>query len=307
MLPCRPSDKSQLEAKIDWLRKEVPYQYLIGLEVGMTMDELFDPNALEKIKTNLEEVAESVFLTLHGAIELEIGSNRNFFQSETGFQGLVRTFQFAKEIGANLVTIHAHKFLTYAELKKASEANKLEEIKITSLQKVREYIQRLNKEVQLGQKICIENVPYCLLTDWNLNPEESLFELIFVDPKDIEKLADLGVSMTIDTDHLAQVYDSSQLLPIIQKLGTKLAHVHASDVGETYNPFINLASEGTTIGKGRIGEKGFKELLGYFLKFSEKKYLGIVIEVRDIDHIKSPNSIESLRRVIRILDELEKH
>lgn len=118
MTPCWPSDKAQLDAKIHLLKECVEDEYPVGLEIGIGMDDLYNSVVLEKIKANLRKLPNSICLSLHGPYEHKKGSKRNFFRSEEGFQNLLKTVQLADEIGAKLINIHAHLFISYDELKK---------------------------------------------------------------------------------------------------------------------------------------------------------------------------------------------
>jgi len=308
MVPCRVSDERQLEAKIRVLRELVRDEYPIGLEIRTEMDDIYNPLILEKTKVNLEKLQESVFLSLHGPFELKRGSKRNFFSSEEGFENLVKTIKFAEEIEADLINIHAHLFVSYDELRKMEQNNKIESFKRVSIQKVKRDLQKLRQTISPEIKICVENMPYCLTSDTVLDPQEIIYELCFVDPEDFLQIVEPenNIFTTIDVCHLAQVYDSSRLFYQIQRLGRGLGHIHLSDLGNIWQPFIGLAKEGVIPGNGRIGERVFKEILGYLLEFSEKQDLGIVLEIDDKDFIKLEESKKSFKRVMGWLKELKR-
>lgn len=182
----------------------------------------------------------------------------------------------------------------------------LENFKKASIQKVKRDFQRL-REITPSPRICVENVPHCLAVDRVVDPEEAIYELCFVEPEDFLEIANpnKNIFATIDVCHLAQVYDSSQLLNQIQKLGRGLGHIHLSDLGGIWQPFINLVKENVIPGNGRIGEKAFKELLCYFLEYSEKQDLGIVLEINDKDSIRFEESKESFGKITDWLKDLK--
>lgn len=305
MTSCWPKDKTQLEVKIRLLKECVGNEHPVGLEIGLGMDDLNNPSMLKKIKANLEELPDSVYLSLHGPYDFKKGSKRNFFQSEEGFANLLKTTQLADEIKAELINIHANRFISYMELKK--KQSDLISFKEASIQGIKRDLQRLIKEAKPSQKICIENMPYFIGVDRVIDPEEAFYELCFVDPEDFLEIANpkKNIFATIDICHLAQVYDSSQLLSQIQKLGRGLGHIHLSDLGNIWQPFINLTEEGVIPGNGRIGEKVFKELLRYFLEFSEKQDLSIVLEINDKDLTKLEESKESFGKITDWLKDLK--
>lgn len=308
MLPCRGSDKRELERRVQLLEECVGDEYPVGLEIWIHgMDEFYNPLILRKIKANLKEITGRMFLSIHGPIEIEKGSKRNFFQSEKDLKNLLKLIQLADEIGASLINIHVHSFLSYDELKERARKKDLESFKRTSIQRIKRDIQRL-REVTSSQKICLENVAYSSTAGSVLDPQETIYELCFVEPKNILEIIDpeKNVFATIDICHLAQVYDSSQLLNQIQKLGRGLGHIHLSDLGNVWRPYISLAEEGVIPGNGRIGEKVFKELLGYLLGYTKTQDLGIVLEIKDESFIKPEESRESLKRVVRWLKELKR-
>lgn len=306
VLPCDASDDKQLKAKTQLLKQYQKKGFSIGLEILLEMDYLFNRDILERIITNVEGLPKSMVLSVHGPIELKKGSHRNFFQSEEGFSNLIKTVQFALLINAESINIHAHRFLSYEALKKAREDQKIPALKRESILKVKADLIRLRERVSFLPKIYVENVPYCLTVDNILNPEEALYELCFVDPQDFLKIIDpdKNIFATIDVDHLAQVYDSSQLLSKIQKIGRGLGQIHFSDVGTLWQPFISLVEEGLIPGDGRIGERIFRELLGYFIDYSRTQELNIVIEVHDRDYTELKESKIALRKVARWLKEI---
>jgi len=307
MTPCSLNDKRQIKSKIALLKKYVRTEYPFGLEARVSMNDFSNPSVFESGISELKKLPKSVFLSLHGPIELKKGSKKNFFASEQGFQNLVKTVELANAIGAELINIHAHLFLSFDEAK-TTNRNDLVKIKKASMAKVKKDLERLIREVHPPQKICIENVPYCLTADTVLDPREMLYEFCFVDPYDFREIVapEKNIFATIDVCHLAQVYDSSQLLEKTKKLGRGLGHIHLSDTVNIWQPFISLVEEGVIPGKGRIGERVFKELLGYFLKYSEKHDLSILIEVHDKDFTKLAESKESFKIVMRWLEELKR-
>ena len=307
MSPCRVSDERQLKAKIEALRGLVGDEYSIGLEIRIEMDDIYNPLVLEKAKANLEKLQEPIFLSLHGPFEIKKGSKRNFFSSEQGFENLLKTVQFAEEIEIDLINIHAHSFASYNELGKIVQNDELESFKKASIQRAKRGLQRLRQTISSKIKVCVENMPYCLTADTVFDPREVIYELCFVDPNDFLQIVEPenNIFATIDVCHLAQVYDSSQLLSQIQKLGKGLGHIHLSDLGNIWQPFISLVKEGVIPGDGRIGERFFKEILEYLLKFSEKQDLGVVLEIDDEDLTKLEESRESFTRAIKWLKELK--
>ncbi|MCK4454161.1 sugar phosphate isomerase/epimerase [Candidatus Parcubacteria bacterium] len=308
MSPCRVSDERQLKAKIGVFRELVGDEYPIGLEIRIEMDDIYNPLVLEKTKANLEKLQEPIFLSLHGPFELKESSKRNFFSSKQGFKNLAKTVEFAEEIEADLINIHAHLFVSYDELRKMEQSDKLESFNKASIQRVKRDLQKLRQTTSPEIKICVENMPYCLTADTVLDPQEIIYELCFVDPEDFLQIVEPenNIFATIDVCHLAQVYDSSQLLSRIKKLGRGLGHIHLSDLGNIWQPFISLAEEGVIPGDGRIGESVYKKILAYLLEFSEKQDLGIVLEIDDKDFIKLEESKKSFERVMGWLKELKR-
>jgi sugar phosphate isomerase/epimerase len=150
-------------------------------------------------------------------------------------------------------------------------------------------------------------MPCGLTVDNQLDPQKAFYEICFVDLSDFEKIvcSANNIFATVDVCHLAQVFDSSQLLDQIQRLGKGLGHVHFSDVGSIWCPFISLVKEGVTLGDGRIGKRVCKELLHYFLEYSKKQDLAIVFELHDENFKELEESRESLIRTMEWLETLK--
>jgi len=307
MLPCPGSDREQLEAKIDLLEECVGSKYPKGLEIGLEMEDLDNLKVLSDIENNLSILPNHMTTSLHGPIKLERGFQDNFFQSQQGFESLVKTIQFARDIKAEPVNIHAHSYVSYQKLKILKRDGGIEAYRRKAIANVKLGLHRLKELFSPSPKICIENVPWCLTVDRVDDPQEALYELICVELSDFLEIVNpaQNIFATVDIDHLAQWRDSSQLLDDIKKLGRGLGHVHFSDVGDIWQPFISRVKEGIIPGDGRIGERVSKELLEYFVTFAERQELGIVLEVEEEDFSTPKNSRESLERTMKWLKELE--
>jgi len=305
MLPCLASDRKQLEAKIDLLKEYVGSKYPTGVEIGLRMGDLDDPTVFSTIRDNLSILPSDMVVTIHGAINYKKGFKDNFFQSQKGFENLLKTLRFAREINIELVNIHASAFVSCKRLRILKRDGDINDYRRKALAKVKLDLHKLRELLGLSPIICIENVPSALTVDRIVDPEQAIYELIFVDLLDFLKVInpEKNIFATVDIDHLAQVYDSSQLLSKIQSLGRGLGHVHLSDL-RNWQPFISTIEEGLIPGEGRIGERVFKELLEYFVTFAEKQDLGIVLEIEEEDFTKPKNSRVGLKRVVQWLAEL---
>ena len=307
--PCRPCKKEQLEASLDLLGVYVGDRYSVGIEIVGPWNDYFDPKIIEQTKKNLQGLPKSVFLSLHAPFDIKKGSKRNFFSSEQGFQNFLKVVKLADEIGANLVNFHSSLLLSYKDLKKMQKAGD-ENVKIYKTRSIMK-VKRALEDVQFiagngaSRKLCLENVYYVLSGDSILNPEKMIYETTFVEPEDFLRVINPAANIfaTIDVCHLSMVYDSSQLLAKIKKLGKGLGHIHLSDSGGIWQPFVSPAKEGAVLGEGRIGEKVFKELLCYFLEYSKKQDLGLVLEINDKEFVRRENLRESFKRLINWLKE----
>lgn len=303
MLPCWPFE-DQLHAKTQLLRDLVGDRFPIGLEIGMSMDLMLQPLFLEQAKRRIKamDFEEDFFLGFHGPQALAVGTDlqQNFFVSEQGILNFGLAIDFARSIKAQLVNVHAQQPLDYATISKMS-AEEVVRAKKQMLHNAEFVLRRLKQRKRSAPAICIENIPHNLRTDWQRSPEDALFELTFVDLADFKEIVDpaKGIFATIDICHLAQVYDSSELLDQIWKIPSDaIRHIHFSDVGGSWHPFISLASEGVIPGQGRIGGRVMRELLGYFVHLSRKQDINLMIEVNDENLVEIAESRESLKIVL---------
>jgi endonuclease IV len=135
--PCWPDDRTQIASKLSLLKECVGNKYPTGLEIGLRMEDLLNINRLEIIKTNLDELLpDSAFLSLHAPFHIK---KDNFFQSEKGFEILLKAARFTCEIKAELVNIHPSLFISYEELKEAHEDDILDELKEALIQKLKAF------------------------------------------------------------------------------------------------------------------------------------------------------------------------
>ncbi len=312
MTPCRPCKKEQLEASLNLLKAYVGDRYPVGIEIVGPWNDFFDPKIIKETKRNLQDLPPSFFLSLHAPFEGKIGSKRNFFSSKQGFRNLFSVMRLADELGVDLVNLHSSMLLSCASLSKIGnkEEKGVEIYRKKAIDKVLAGLTDIRFLLgrACGQKICVENVPYTWGGDSILDPKRMIYEVCFVKPEDFLKIINpkANIFATIDVCHLSMVYDSSQLLAEIKKLGKGLGHIHLSDLGEIWQPFISFSKEGTVLGEGRIGEKVFKELLRYFLEYSKEQDLGLVLEINDEEFVKRENLRKSFKILMKWLKELDR-
>ena len=305
MVPCYPV-KKQIEAKVFLLREIELTGNRVGMEFLLKMDDLDNPSLLKEFERNIKILPKDIELSLHAPFDIREGSKRNFFVSDKGYENLRKTMQFAKNINAKLVNIHAHLFLTYQEIKEMGTED-ISDFKKDSIQKTKEGLTRIRREKAFSDiDICVENVPYCLTTDRFLDPRKALYELCFVEPRDFLEIAseENSIFATIDVCHLAEVYDSSELLAEMREIGKSIKHIHFSDLASIWQPFICLVKEGEVLGEGRIGERILKEILSYLL--AELPEVSLVLEIDDKDFIKLEESRRSSKILLKWLEEIER-
>ncbi len=312
MTPCRPCKKEQLEASLSLLEAYVGDRYPVGIEIVGPWNDFFDPKIIKEIKRSLQDLPSSFFLSLHAPFEGKISSKRNFFNSKQGFCNLLSVMRLADELGVDLVNLHSSMLLSYASLSKigSKKKNGMEIYRKKATDKVLAGLTdvRFLLGKACGQKICVENVPYAWGGNSILDSKRMIYEACFVEPEDFLQIINpkANIFATIDVCHLAMVYDSSQLLAEIKKLGKGLGHIHLSDLGGVWQPFISLAKEGAVLGEGRIGEKVFKELLCYFLEYAKEQDLSLLLEINDKEFVKRENLRKSFRILMEWLKELDR-
>ncbi|MBI2450075.1 MAG: TIM barrel protein [Candidatus Nealsonbacteria bacterium] len=304
-VPCRVTDGEQLRAKLGLLEDYKDTGYQFGIEIVGPWNDFFSLKNVKVIQKSLRSLPESLYLSLHAPYDARVNWKRNFFSSDKGFTNLLHVFYLADFFGVHLVNLHASLFCTNDELRKISAAGNLEIRKRELIERVGAVLAEAHSRYP-QQKICLENMPYCWDHDLAPDPNDMIYETCFVDLKDFLSVVNPGnnIFATVDTCHLAAVYDSSQLLGEIKQLGGGLQHVHFTDIKRVWQPFVSLAEEGVVPGEGRIGEKIFKELLRYFSEFSLGQDLSIVLEINDKNLIELTNLKTSLKKTVGWLDEL---
>ena len=308
MLPCYLV-KEQLAAKLALLRQladgEITsflagekQKFAIGLEIGTNMESFLQPDFFDKGRRLLAEadLPKDLFLSFHGPQFMEeTCHSSNFFCGQQGFKNLLRTIDFARLIEADLVNVHAHQSLQNHQIN-ALNQKELMNLKHIHLRTVRDTLTKLRYEVGLTPIICIENVPHNYHNDRYVDPAFGLYELAFVDPADYAAIISpqKNIFACIDVCHLAQVYDSSELLDKIVPLGTGVRHVHLSDLKGAWHPFISTCQEGRIPGTGRIGETVFFDLLCHFLWLSQQVDINLVLEINDSDFVAIKETTQAL-------------
>jgi len=286
-------------------------KYPIGIESFGYWSDYFDPFLFSVAKKNVEELMpKSIALSLHAPFPAKPHSIQDFFAFQQGFSSLKKMLDLADELGAELINFHASPLLTYDELRELSEHKKIVAHKEKAIRLVKSRFERVQSLPcrKIPKKICIENVLYTCGHDKELDPAKMIYTIDFVDPMEIMEVNNpaKNIYTTIDVCHLVCAYDSSQLLEKIKLLGKGLGHVHFSDAGQVWTPFMNLGIEGAIPGQGRIGEKVGKELLAYFLEFSKEQDLSIVFEIKDKDYVRLEETKKSFEIIRGWLDELDK-
>ncbi|MFH1049238.1 MAG: sugar phosphate isomerase/epimerase [Patescibacteria group bacterium] len=307
LLSCDASNRNHLDLKYKLLKECVQGEYPIGIEIFEYWNRAFDPQLIKSIKNNLADLLEDIDLSFHAPFTNRIGNwKQNYFSSKEGFNNLIKAFDAAESLGANTVNLHTSFLHSYDELKKINEGN-LEEYRQGLINNVADTLDIIRDSY--SQKICIESMPYDWAQETARDPAEMIYDICFVEIKDFLKVVNprKNIFATIDTAHSASFYDSSEMLQEIKRLEGGLGHAHLSDLGGIWKPFISLSREGLIPGNGRIGERVFRELLGYFFRFSEKQDLGIVIETRDASYLELRETRESLNRIMKWLDEAKKY
>jgi len=314
MLPCYLF-KEQLESKLALLRQiaesqilnRLPQKCAIGMEIGTDMSSFLEPTFFARSKQLLDaaDMPKDLYLSLHGP-QFMVAPNHpfNFFNGKTGFEHLIRAINFADLIGADLVNIHAHQGLSSQQLNAINQDGRTN-LRRTHLRNVRDALAKLRDKTGLTPILCIENVPYNFHGDQQLDPKMGLYELAFVDPADYHEVISpkTNTFACIDVCHLAQVYDSSELLEKIKPLGTGVRHVHLSDVEGSWFPYVSVCREGRIPGTGRIGKRVFQELLRHILALSEQVDINLVLEINDSDWV----AIKETKQGMEVLLDMLRH
>jgi len=306
------SKREELKSKIRLLQEFFGDKYPIGIESFGYWNDYFDPFLFSIAKKNVEELMpKSMALSIHAPFSVKPHSIHDFFAFPQGFSSLKKLLDFSDELGADLINFHVSPLVTYGELKDLSEYKRVQDHKEKTIRSVRSRLERAQALPcrKVLKKICVENVLYTFSHDRELDPEKMVYTIIdFSDPRDLMQVINpaRNIYATIDVCHLACVCDSSQLLKKIKLLGNGLGHVHFSDAGQVWKPFMSLGAEGLIPGQGRIGEKVGKELLAYFLEISREQDLSIVFEIKDNDYLKLEESREGFKVIRKWLDELDK-
>lgn len=315
MLPCYLV-KEQLEAKLALLRQVTEGRYLewlptedqkyaVGLEIGTDMPCFIEPTFFDRSKRLLDAVGlpKELYLSFHGPHEMRAPNHPfNFFNGKDGFENLIRAVNFANLIGAELVNVHAHQGLHGRQLT-AINRDGLTNLKQLHLRTVRDTLAKLRDKTGTTPIVCVENVPHNFHGDQHMDPLMCLYELAFVDPADFTEIISptQNIFACIDVCHLAQVYDSSELLDKIKPLGADVRHVHFSDVSGVWHPYISICHEGRIPGTGRIGKRVSRELLAHFMALAEQVDVNLVLEINDSDWVDIKETKQGLEELLTML------
>lgn len=310
MLPCRACNEDDLKARIGILRSCVGEKYSIGLELVGPWNDFFDNDIIKKTKNNLVKFQEhnDIFLSLHAPLnKKDLGKNL-FNPGEKQANNLRHIIKVAKEVGAFLVNVHGSSILSYQEMLR--EKRGIEALVSAQIDRVAKIL----GEVSFSGTLCVENITGY----WGMNKldvknlsdfEEANYEIAFVNTEDFLLLHEKQerAFATIDICHLSAVYDSSELLNQLRKVGPILRHVHLSDSRSTWHQFLPRFEEGLIPGDGKIGERVFREdILPYLVELSKERDINIMLEVLDKDFIASEESIKALKRLMVWLVEIDK-
>lgn len=308
MLPCLCSSENQVKSHLSILEECHKAGYSIGLELFTRMDDLDNSRELEATVQNLINLPKDMLLSLHAPLELKRGSTRNFFCApslEAEVEHFAKLAEWVDALDVGIVNFHAHRIFTFDELSRLNP-QQVEDIRTAHLDKMGNILQLLEAKYLPGKKICIENVPYCLTSDLTSDPREILYEACFTNLRDFHRITGPGTNVfaTIDTCHLAQMYDSSELISEISGISDILGHVHFSDLGKNWQPFMDLTEEGVVPGDGRIGRQVMKNLLEHFFQLGKSRDLGLVVETLDVDHNNPVQKAKAIKRILSWLSEL---
>ncbi len=311
MLSTRGHIQAQVDARLRLLDLCRLAGFPVGLELFTLIGDLGSPTIIKKSVQIIHQLPTDVFISLHPPVDWIPDSPRNFFCSpdpETGYAYLCRSLDWADGLGAGLVNIHAHHLLTFDQIAALYAESRFGTFRESHYRRVSESLARLHSERMVNQRIAIENTPFCLVPPGCLDPRAIGFDLCFVSLADLAQVTDpaRNIVATVDTCHLAQVYDSSQLLTEIDQIRHLVGHIHFSDVQRIWLPFTSSVTEGVCPGDGRIGAAVSRQLLGYFLLLSSDRDLSLVIETHDEDYINPLNTEKSVKRVLKWLQELQK-
>ena len=304
MLPCRASDWDQIEARMGLLEHLVGEDFPIGLELmGPFSDFLERGNLISDVMKNsrrAREMMPDLRFSLHAPFD---GKNPMDSFLTTRKENLHSIIKLAENLRVSVVTFHASHPFSYEGLKDKS----LKEIRTLRKNNIKEVAEVFGR-LEFSGLICIENgTGY--IGDETGPTKKIRYAPAFSRAQDFIDLNAESreiVSSTVDICHLSEVLDPDQLMSELRKFEPVLRHFHLSDGRGHFRPFFGPAfEEGLIPGRGKIGEKGFKNILRFLLRISESRELGLVIEVLDKDYVESESSREALKILVEWLRELQ--
>lgn len=310
---CRPSKRDELEADINLLLEHFGDKYPICIETFGPWDDYFNSTIRDQAIKNLKDLMpknEFSKISVHAPFaSSEADSYRDFFMGpnflrEDRFRTII---DFAQDLNASVINFHASSILSYDECQILYVGNSLEQFRRKEIAWKKRVFNSISSILRgFPYKICVENLTNVMNSDKALDPVKALYAVDCVDLSDLAEIADPDndIYATVDVCHLACSRDSSKLLDEIKSLGDKLGHIHFSDLGRIWTPFLTISKEGEIPGRGFIGERVGKELFAYFLEFSRTRDLIINLEIANKDFLRLDESRESFKIVRQWLDEL---
>ncbi|MCK5149964.1 sugar phosphate isomerase/epimerase [Candidatus Pacearchaeota archaeon] len=297
LMPTMAAFRGDVETVLSILEKKVGNQNQIGLEIIGKADHFKNPEHLEKIVTNINELAKGAYISVHGFSGIDVyESGLADMRTEASGGKLIDTYMdIAKKTNAKYV--HVHSAAGYQGLKNKPK-NLVEE-----QQKIRRtLLSRMGDEtISLG----IENLPSPSAGDFKKymeSPKEMWCDCVETIDDCLNIVKDSDLKITLDTCHYACRIpkENIEIISVVKKLGEHAGYFHLSDVKGFYIPHKSVWKEGIIPGQGRIGEKNFKD----FIKYIKENFLNakLCIETDNADFKKMDESAKAIEKIVRWLE-----
>jgi len=295
LMPTMAAFRGDIETAIGVLENNAG-EHQIGLEIIGLKNHFTDPKNVDKIITNINEVAGGGYVSVHGIIGAGIYEERfgDMRLEKKGGRLLDTYMKVAKKTGAQYV--HVHGAAGYKGVQ-----NRPEDIS-EQHKKIREtLLSHLGTgEIPLG----IENLPSPSAGDYKGPPGEVWCDCVETVEDCMKVVRGTSLEIAFDTCHYAAGRDEEEtnLVSPVTKLRKRVNHFHISDVKGYWKPEDEKAvwKEGVIPGEGRIGEENFRALMQYLRDKNPSARLCVEVENKNLKTLDEGK--ETIKRVVRWLE-----
>lgn len=310
-LPTMAANRGDVETTFGLLEKTLKgTRHKPGLEVIGMAKHFKDKEAIAKTTAdtvkNIKEIAKGADTAVHGFSGLAVyESGLGDMRTQSGRDLLTAYCDIAEKLGSKYVHVHSgagHKGTNYTQEQLKDDRRK---VRGTLLPFTAEIRGNLFPSAAINYVLGIENLPSPAAGDLS-NDSEKVWRDCTESIEDCIEITDgemngIQLAMTFDTCHYAcDKKGEIDLIAPVKKIGTRLAHVHVSDVEGEFIPGQSVWKEGRIPGEGRIGNEAFKKFFRYIRE--NHPNVGIEVEVYNDDFKNPKESEESIKRVLNWLN-----